>query len=301
VDLWWETVAAILDAPGVVVMLGPVDVGKTTLATVIASRAVASRHRAAVVDADIGQSDLGPPTTVGVATLRRPAKRMDEWRANAAFFVGDTSPQHVYRYLVEGAVRSVAWARARGAQVVVVDTTGWVEGAAAVAAKVHKIRRIAPQHVVALQRGGEVEPILDRLPRGIIVHRLLPSRHVRARSREIRRAARARRFRRYFAGAHRHTLALATLPASRPPGYEGREIPQHRMLAELFPAALRHLLVGLADRHGWLQAVGSVVEIGPGPQALTVVAPLRSLAGVATLQWGVLRVAPSGVEEGRLA
>ncbi len=299
-DPWRQTVAAILDAPGVVVMLGPVDVGKTTLATAIASWAVRTRHRAAVVDADTGQSDIGPPTTVGVATPRRPAKRMDEWRATVAFFVGDTSPQHVYHYLVEGAVRSVAWARAGGIQVVVVDTTGWVEGDAAVAAKVHKIRRIAPRHVVALQRHGEVEPILDRLPHGITVHRLLPSRHVRVRSREVRRAARAGRFRRYFADARRHTLGLAALPASRPPLYGGREIPQHRMLAEIPAASLRHLLVGLADRDGWLKAVGSVVEVGPASHTVAVAVPLRSLAGVTTLQWGVLRVAPSGVEEGRL-
>ena len=131
-------------------MLGPVEAGKTTLATAMASRAVRARRRAAVVDADPGQSEIGPPTTVGLAVPRHPARRMDEWGATAAFFVGDTSPQLVSRHLVEGTVRLVARAREREAQVIVVDTTGWVEGAAAVAAKVHKIHRIEPRHVVAL-------------------------------------------------------------------------------------------------------------------------------------------------------
>jgi polynucleotide 5'-hydroxyl-kinase GRC3/NOL9 len=300
VDLWRQTVEAILDAPGVVVMLGPVDVGKTTIATAIANSAMRARRRVAVVDADPGQSDIGPPTTVGLAVPRRSARHMDEWRATATFFVGDTSPHHVYRYLVEGTARLIDLARTRGAQVIVVDTTGWVEGDAAVAAKVHKIRWIDPRHVVALQRRGEVEPILERLPRGIVVHRLAPSARVRPRSRETRRRARARRFHRYFVGACRHTLELARLPGSRLPVYLGREVPQPGMLAEIPGPALRHLLVGLADRDGWLKAVGSVVEVEPASQSVTVVAPPRSLGGVGTLQWGMIRVAPSGDEEGRL-
>jgi polynucleotide 5'-kinase involved in rRNA processing len=72
------------------------------------------------------------------------------------------------------------------------------------------------------------------------------------------------------------------------------------MLWEIPGPALRHLLVGLADRDGWLEAVGSVLEVEPASQSVTVVAPLRSVGGVGTLQWGMIRVAPSGVEEGRL-
>ena len=95
-------------------------------------------------------------------------------------------------------------------------------------------------------------------------------------------------------------LALATLPAGRLPVYQGREVPQPGMLAEIPGPALRHLLVGLADRDGWLKAVGSVIEVGSAAQSVTVEVPLRSVAGVGSLQWGVIRVAPSGVEEGRL-
>lgn len=299
-DAGRHALEAILDAPGVVVVLGPVDVGKTTMATAIASAAVRARRRTAVVDTDTGQSDIGPPTTVGLAMPRYPARRMDQWGATALYFVGDTSPQDVYRYLVEGAVRSIERARARRAEVIVVDTTGWVEGDAAVAAKVHKLRRIDPEHVVALQRHDEVEPILDRLPRRPTIHRLRPSPRVRHRSRERRQATRARRFRQYFAHARPHTLALSALSSVRLPVYLGHEIPPGRMLVDIPGREFQHLLVGLADRGGWLKALGSVVEAAPARQVVTVMAPLRSLAGVSALQWGVLRVAPSGVEEGRL-
>lgn len=298
-DAWRHVLEAILDVPGVVVMLGAVDMGKTTTATAIAGAAILAKRQTAVVDTDIGQSDIGPPTTVGLAAPVRPAKRMDEWGAFSAFFVGDTSPRNVYPYLIEGAVRSVERARARRAEVIVTDTTGWVIGPAAVAAKTRKLQRIDPQHVVAIQRGGEVEPILDRLPRSIIIHRLRPSCLVRRRSPELRRAVRADRFRQYFARACLHTLALDALSSDRLPVYEGREIPHAGVLTVIPGWALNHLLVGLADREGWLRAVGAVVETAPARREVTVVAPLRCLAGVSALQWGVLRVAPTGVEEGR--
>ena len=291
---------AILNDPGIAVMLGDADVGKTTTATAIANAAVRVGYRTVVVDTDIGQSDIGPPATVGLALACRPVLQMDQLPAAAAFFVGDTQPQFVYRYLVEGAVRSVAWARRRGAEVIVVDTTGWVEGSAAVAAKARKILGIGPRHVVALQRSGELEPILARLPEGTIVHRLCASFRARARSREMRRIARVHRFRQYFASARRHVVDLAAFPADRPAVYAGRHIPQARMLAEIPGSALRHLLVGLVDQDGWLAAVGSIIETTPAAQAVAIAAPLRSLAGVSGLQWGVLRVAPAGTEEGRL-
>ena len=300
VDPWQHTLEAILTDPGTAVMLGDVDVGKTTTATAIANAAVRAGYRTVVIDTDIGQSDIGPPATVGLAVAWRPVRQMDQFPTAAAFFVGDTQPQFVCRYVVEGAVRSVAWARARGAEVIVVDTTGWVEGPAAVAAKARKIRGIGARHVVALQRRGELEPILARLPEGIIMHRLRPSFHASARTREMRRIARTHRFRQYFASARRHVVDLAAFPADRSAIYAGRHIPQARMLAEIPGPALRHLLVGLADKEGWLAAVGSIVETAPPAQTVAIVAPLRSLAGVSGLQWGVLRVAPSGAEEGRL-
>jgi len=300
VDAWRRALEAILDAPGVVVMLGPGDVGKTTVATAIASAALRAGRRTAVVDADTGQSDIGPPTTVALALPGHPARRMDHWKPAAAFFVGDTTPQAVYGYLVDGTVRSIDLAQARGARVIVVDTTGWVEGWTAVGAKVRKLHRIDPRHVVALQRHGEVEPILERLSGRITVHRLCPSPHVRRRSQEVRRATRARRFRQYFRGGRLHTLQLNAVRCGRLPTFGGREIPQDRILRDIPAAELRHLLVGLAKEEEWLKAVGSIVATAPDQDTVTVLAPAQSLAGVAALQWGVLRVAPSGAEEGRL-
>ena len=297
---WPETVRVVLEAPGTVMLLGSVDVGKTTRATALANAAVRAGRPTAVVDADTGQSDLGPPATVGLGMVRAPVRRMGEIPLDAAFFVGDTTPQNVYPYLVEGTVRMVARAQAAGAEVIVVDTTGWVKGPAAVAAKVHKIGRIAPRHVVAIQRADEVEPILARISQRITIHRLPPSLRVRSRSRADRRVVRERRFAQYFARARRLPVDVRVLPHDRPAVYGGRRIPQPRLLEGIPSRALHHLLVGLTARDGDLVAMGTVVAVRPRDHQVDVLAPLNSLDGVESLQWGVLRVAPSGREEGRL-
>ena len=168
-------------------------------------------------------------------------------------------------------------------------------------AKVREIGRITPRHLIAIQRGDEVEPILARISSTTVVHRLHPSPRVRRRSPEERRAFRERVFSRYFRRARRFSLDVAMLPADRPVWYADAWIPQARMLADIPSDALRHLLVGLADQAGYLVALGTVEDVVLTAHRIDVLAPLDSLARVRTLQWGVLRVAPSGREEGRLA
>ncbi len=297
---WRDAVGAVLDAPGAVVLLGAVDVGKTTTATALANAAVLAGRRTAVVDTDTGQSDLGPPATVGMGIPDHPIRRMSEIPLLAAFFVGDTSPRGVYRFLIEGTVKAITGARAQAAQVIVVDTTGWVEGPEAVAAKMAKIGRIRPRHVIAIQRAEEVEPILARLAPSIHVHRLRPSRGVRVRSAAERRAYRERRFGLYLTHARPLALDLTEFPGDRPVWYAGRRIRPARVLDEVPSRLLRHLLVGLTGRDGYLLAVGTVDAVHPAVNRLDVLTPLRSTEAVRGVQWGALRVAPSGREEGRL-
>jgi polynucleotide 5'-kinase involved in rRNA processing len=49
---------------GTLLLLGAADTGKTTLMSALAER-LAQRQPVALVDADTGQSHIGPPTTVG--------------------------------------------------------------------------------------------------------------------------------------------------------------------------------------------------------------------------------------------
>ncbi|HLY21268.1 MAG TPA: polynucleotide 5'-hydroxyl-kinase [bacterium] len=291
---------AIVGSPGIVMMLGATDVGKTTTATRLAGAAVRAGVPAAVVDGDTGQSDLGPPAAVGWGPVHGAVRRMAGIPLAGLWFVGDTSPQRVYRHLVEGALALTACARRQGAQIVIVDTTGWIEGAGA-AAKLRKIRRLAPRHLVAIQRDREVEPILAHVPRDTVVHRLRPAPAVRRRSAEERRALREAKFGRYFDGSALFALDADDIALQRDTIYRGRWIPPSRVLAEVPPDALRYLLVGLADRRGTIMAMGTVADVDPAQRRIAVVAPPVPPRAVRFVQWGVLRVTPAGREAGRLS
>ncbi|HXX38232.1 MAG TPA: polynucleotide 5'-hydroxyl-kinase [bacterium] len=294
---WRRTVSAILDAPGVVVVLGPVDVGKTTVATTLANAAVRAGRRPAIVDADTGQSELGPPTTVGLGMVDRAVRRMMEVPLRAAYFAGDTSPRDVHPFVVEGMVRLVYRAQALGASIVVVDTSGWIEGPAATAAKVQEVCEAAARHVVVVQHGDEVEPILARLPADVIVHRLRPDARARRRSSAERRGFREQQFARYFRNVRTVTLELGRVRQERTITCAGRRIPAARVTTELPLREVRHRLVGLVDDGGGLVALGTVVGLRNDGDALDVLAPRRALGGVHTLQWGMLRVSPAGREQ----
>ncbi len=84
----------LLSNPGIVFLLGGIDTGKTTFGVELAARATAAGIPSAIVDADIGQSTVGPPTTVGLKLCRgMSAVTPDTVRAaDALSFVGSITP-----------------------------------------------------------------------------------------------------------------------------------------------------------------------------------------------------------------
>jgi polynucleotide 5'-hydroxyl-kinase GRC3/NOL9 len=99
----WERAAeAVLERPGVVVLLGASDSGKTTLARILTERCTAAGRTVGLVDGDIGQSSLGPPTTVGLAILSPNLPITPSPRPQVLHFVGSTSPPGHFLPLILG-------------------------------------------------------------------------------------------------------------------------------------------------------------------------------------------------------
>lgn len=85
---------------GAALLLGATDRGKTTFAALAARILTSEIERVAVVDADIGQSEIGPPGTVGVAWALPEATRLRDLTPSATFFVGAFGPPPVALELV---------------------------------------------------------------------------------------------------------------------------------------------------------------------------------------------------------
>jgi polynucleotide 5'-hydroxyl-kinase GRC3/NOL9 len=214
----WERAAeAVLARPGVVVLLGASDSGKTTLCRILAEHWRAAGRTVGLVDGDIGQSSIGPPATVGLAIISPDRPLTFHASPLTMYFVGSTSPPGHLLPLILGTQALVQTARDQGAEIVLVDTTGLISGAVAASLKWHKLQAIRPQHVLALQRQGELEPILHLVESqaNLQIHRLPVSARVARRSHAARRAYREERFREYFTSASQHDLQWKDLRFSQ--------------------------------------------------------------------------------------
>lgn len=240
-DLPWDVPAAWAPAlaaareGGLLLLIGAVDSGKSTLAAVLAHAGASASRRVAVVDADIGQTSIGPPACVGMALVEVPPTALEDLPPRAISFVGACSPAGHLLELAAATHELVQVARREGAETIIVDTTGLVSGGAARALKSAKVRLLDADYLVAVQAQGEVEHLL--VP---YAHRARPqvlrlprSRRAKVRTREERAARRQRRFASYLQDGKVIELAWEQAPAENSAWTTGAAAPGHiRAFAE---------------------------------------------------------------------
>ncbi len=184
--------------PVTIFMLGGVDVGKTYAVTSIANVFFAQGLKVAVVDTDVGQSDIGPPCCIGMGIQENELRTLSEVPLHSLYFVGNTSPNLRTHECVKGAAAAVAKAKEL-ADIIIVDSTGWIEGEDAKRFKLYEIKEIKPTLVIAIEHEERLGHILTALNMKVI--KLPVSREVRSRSREERKALREEAYNRYFSNA----------------------------------------------------------------------------------------------------
>jgi polynucleotide 5'-hydroxyl-kinase GRC3/NOL9 len=256
---WTAALHAAAAAP-VTLVIGANDTGKSTLVGRLAGALAVRGHAVAVVDADLGQSDVGPPTTVGLGRVRGPLARLADAELLDLEFLGVTSPAACPAATADATARQVARARAAGFERVLVDTSGLVEGALGRALKRLKLERVAPDALLVLQRTAECEPILSALPprvRPRVVR--LPAAAPGRRTPAVRRHARRRSLDAHLAGAAPLTLDLADVTVRPAPGARGLTLPE-----------AAGALVALADHEGRTLGLGWISAIDLDAAQLTV-------------------------------
>jgi polynucleotide 5'-kinase involved in rRNA processing len=243
-DVHAAVVEEVVDRGGVAMLIGAPDTGKTSLARKILAAAVAQGRAAAFVDADVGQTTVGPPTCVGLKWVSTRVHLAELDRADAIRFVGAVSPEGLVLPQVVATSSLVELAR-QHAQLVVVDTTGLVSGVVGQTLKYYKVESCRPESVVALQRGGEMEPVVGMLDRffGLGVTTIGVDPSVTPVSVEERQAHRAKKFAEALAEPRsrwrvRPTVFAPTLP-------EGLDLRR-----------LDRMLVGLHDARGECRGLG---------------------------------------------
>lgn len=210
---WIEIANIILKSRGVVLVLGATDTGKSICTLLFANFCVKHGRKIGIVDVDMGQSDLGPPTTIGMALINKPVKSLKKVSADTLYFIGSTSPLNYFLPTICGTKKLIDESKKKGAEIIIVDTTGLVKGNPGRILKEYMIDIISPCHIIALQRKDKIEHILKNinLTDGIIVHRLSPCTEVKRKTYFQRREAREEKFRKYFEDASSLKINLINL------------------------------------------------------------------------------------------
>ena len=159
----FQTLRELQKKPAVAVVMGGVDSGKTSLCTYLINRLIGEKRRVAILDGDVGQSDIGPPCTVAYTTIAKPVTDLFGLKAENAFFVGVTSPSEAVDKVIEGLAAMKTEVLKCAVDFVVVNTDGWIAGEDAVAFKARLIEMLAPDVIFCIQQGDELAPLLVAL------------------------------------------------------------------------------------------------------------------------------------------
>lgn len=332
---WDSLVSEISDRrPRVVLVMGDIDVGKSFFTTYLANRLIERGVRVGAIDGDVGQADIGPPTTIGMGFFERPVALLHEVPLSHAYFIGSTSPAgHLLDFLV--GMRKLFERGIGRAEILIVNTPGWISGGPGRALQLNILELIDPEFVVAIQRGDELEHLLVNVPPAK-VRRLSASTKIRPRSPAERAFLRSMHFSRYFEGSgtlvldlRRVRLERCFLGTGRPIDVEtlgaGWKIVHAERLLEgllivtrdaLGESALReleskfgyvkeivqgsekNLVVGLVDSKKELLGIGVIKRIDYEGERVSVITPVRDAGKVAALQFGSIKIKPSGEEMG---
>ncbi|HVF12010.1 MAG TPA: Clp1/GlmU family protein [Actinomycetota bacterium] len=278
----------LITSRGTIVLLGGIDTGKTSFGLSVAEAARAQGIAVGYVDADVGQSTIGPPTCVGLKLCHGMDKVDAESVAVAdeLAFVGSTSPEGHLLPQVASTARLVDHARAAGCELIIVDTSALISGVYAELLKYYKMDLIRPSSVVGFQRGMELDPILGVVSRFFPVDLavLKVETEVVERSAEERLSAREERLASYFQPPLSRWRVKTTvfMPA----------IPPETDLAKL-----DGLVVGLEDGTGTCKGIG-LLEYDKDEDVLRMVSTLTE--GAKGLRLGSIRITSAGKMLGRV-
>ncbi len=328
------------------IVIGKIDSGKSTFCKYLTHTWTASKIRVGYVDSDVGQSTIGPPTTVGLKIFNTPPNQHDHSNLSELHFVGNTSPEGFLLQTLHAVKRMADKSHQQGSQITLVDTTGLIDGPVARIFKLHKIEMLRPQWIVALQAEDEMEHLLKGYEKmGWQIIRLACSKQVVTRSQAERQKYRNERYKAYFKSAkvincpiHKVVFPSCILgtgqrinPLTLPketymsdtkylyiekcgselliivdrlvdstPFCKIKEYFGVTSIACIERFELKDILVGLNDRDNNTLGLGTIIDLGPLDDKLTLFTPVQDIHKVTAIYLGNIKVEQGEKERGKI-
>ncbi|RLD12238.1 MAG: hypothetical protein DRI22_05435, partial [Caldiserica bacterium] len=260
----WVEIGELFERKGKkLLVIGASDSGKTSFLLFILNFLLKRGKKVGILDFDIGQSSIGPPTTVGFGLANKEVKSLGEIKPEKLYFVGSVSPKgHLLQMLI-GVEKLTKESEKYRIDYLLVDTTGLVDGPVAEILKEAKIEIINPDFIILFEEKEERENLIKPFlysEKEII--RLRPSPYVSQRNREERIKYRENRFKEYF--KERKILKVI---------FSEKNLLGINLDYEIPPPGT---LISLLDRDRFCISLGIVKNLDRESSAMTIVVPASS-------------------------
>ncbi len=188
----WEDIAEVANDYEKIMILGGVDTGKTTLATYLANKLESTY----ILDADVGQKEVGIPASLSLAKKEDNIIFLHELKPLLSYFIGDISPEGKIFECVFGAWKLAEKSKGR----TIINTTGLIDKEG-IKLKKFKILALKPDLIICIERKNELEYIQKFFGEKIKIIRIKVPNKAKEVTREQRKFLRCRSYANYFSNA----------------------------------------------------------------------------------------------------
>ncbi|GJQ80829.1 cbc [Trypoxylus dichotomus] len=198
----------------VTMVVGPCDVGKSTLCRILLNYAVRMGRRPLLVDLDLGQGQISVPGTIGALLVERPAS-IDEGFSQEAplvYHFGHKAPganpalfSMIITQLANTVKERIEVNKKTKMSGVIINTCGWIKGTG-YKQLLHTATAFEVDVILVLDQERLYNELVRDVPNFVKVVLLPKSGGVVERSKSARSEARDQRIREYFYGTAKNSL-----------------------------------------------------------------------------------------------
>ena len=185
-------------------VIGGSDSGKSTFILYLANEIFKIGKSVGVLDLDIGQSNIGPPGTIGFGIVRENLNNLSEIEPDKMYFIGGVSPKGNLLQLVVGSFKLLKEMEKKFLDYILIDTTGLVNGMIAEVLKHNKIEVLDPDYIIIFEDENEIDNLINPfIYENKKIVKIKPSSNSIERTRLERMEYRNKKFREYFSNSKR--------------------------------------------------------------------------------------------------
>ncbi|MBS7655518.1 hypothetical protein KEJ50_03350 [Candidatus Bathyarchaeota archaeon] len=252
-DSWQNLMQTILKEEKIMV-IGGVDSGKNAFCTLVINKFLKAKGKVAIIDVDVGQTEVGPPTTIGLGLIEEPIACLSNISTKLLYFAGHITPSRVKNKIVLG-LKKMLQHPFSSSYPTIINTDGWILGEEAKIYKIDLINAVSPSLIVGLGSEDVLKPILEEASKPFVI--LDSPQLIRKRSQEERRILREDSYR-----SHLKNGKILVLPINQ-------------VEVKFFDSSIEvNTLLGLLNKDEWLIGLGVLKEF-KDKKIMKVYAPVK--------------------------